>query len=91
MKSAYEKAMERMEAASGPTQKLNDDQKAAIAEIDKKYDAQSAETKLGFDAKIATAEPTEQLGLREEQANELQKIESRREHDKEQVWNSAKD
>lgn len=90
MKSAYELAMERMEAASGPTKKLSDEQKQAVADIDKKYDAQAAEAKLSIDAKISVAPPPDQLALREELANELAKIESRREHDKESIWESAK-
>ena len=91
MKSAYELAMERMEAASGPTKKLSDEEKQAIADIDTKYDAQVAETKLSFDGKIPAVAPPEQQALREELANELAKIETRREHDKESIWESAKD
>ena len=90
MKSAYERALERMEEASGPPKKLSDDQKQAIADIDRKYDAQSAEAKLTLDAKIVSAPLQEQQALREELANEVAKIESRREHDKERIWEAAK-
>lgn len=90
MKSAYERALERMEATSGPTKKLSDEEKEGIAEIDRKYDAQSAETKLTAEAKIGAAEHPDQQALREELTNELAKIESRREHDKEQIWEAAK-
>ena len=37
MKSAYELAMERLAEAGGPTKTLTDEQKARIADIEKKY------------------------------------------------------
>ena len=42
MKSAYELAMERLEKEKGPAKKLNDDQRAEIAEIENKYEADAA-------------------------------------------------
>ena len=46
MKSAYEKAMERLEAERGAVRKLSDEQKVRIAEIDRKFDALVAEKTL---------------------------------------------
>lgn len=89
MKSAYELAMERMEAESGPTKKLTDEQKVAIAEIDQKYDAQIAETKLHYESKLAMADYRQGAALQEEMAQELRKLEERREAEKEKVWSEA--
>jgi len=54
MKSAYELAMERLEK-SAPTVKLNDEQKAQIAEIDSSYKAKIAEKELFLQGKIREA------------------------------------
>ena len=90
MKTAYELAMERLEAASGPTRSLSGDEKAALAEIDKKYDAQAAAAKIDFDTKLATCASHEALReLREELARELANIEDRRERDKDAVWGDS--
>ncbi|MDX9972612.1 MAG: hypothetical protein RBU21_06475 [FCB group bacterium] len=91
MKSAYEKAMERLERETGPTQKLTGEQKARIAEIDKKCDAQAAEKRLSFDSRIVTATTQEEFdGIQADLANELAGIESRRQREKEAVWNETK-
>ena len=51
MKSAYELAMERLEK-SAPTQKLNDEQKARIAEINSVYGAKIAERETFLQGEI---------------------------------------
>lgn len=90
MKSAFEIAMERLEKESGPGRKLSDAQKAEIAEIDKRFDANAAEEKLAFDAKLAKAASFEEVEtLRAELAKTLADIETRRERAKEAVWNEA--
>ncbi len=87
MKTAYELAMERLEAASGPTRSLSDDEKAALSEIDKKYDAQAAGVRIDFDSKLATCASHEEYGsLKEGLARELAAIEERRERDKDAIW-----
>ena len=87
MKSAYELAMERLEAASGPTRKLNDDEKSALAEIDSKYDAQVASLRFEFEAQIATATTRESyLALKEEMAREINAAEARRNLAKDAIW-----
>ena len=88
MKSAYELAMERMEKDSGPTGKLNDDQRARLADIEKKYDAKAAEEKLSFENKMAQS-PAEFEEIKRQMAAALQSIEEKREREKEAVWNEG--
>ena len=61
MKSAYEKAMERLEKESGPTGKLSDEQRNQIAEIDRKFDALVAEHKLSSEHKARAATTAAEL------------------------------
>ncbi len=90
MKSAYEKALERLERESGPTRTLTEQQKARIADIDRRCDAQIAEQKIAYESKILNAStPAELNEIRAELANQLAAIESRREKEKESVWNEA--
>lgn len=89
MKSAYERAMEKLNATSGPPKSLTDEQKARIAEIDTKYDAKIAETKLSFEDKMSGVIPPEQEGLRQEMTADLARLEEKREQDKEAVWGEA--
>lgn len=88
MKSAYEKALERMQAESGPQKTLSDDEKARIAEIDKQYEAKIAETKLKFQAKIVSAAPPDKAAVRAELTEEIQRLERRRDEEKDSIWNS---
>ncbi len=55
MKSAYELAMERL-AKTEPAQKLNDKQKAELAEINNRYEAKIAERQTFLQGKLGTAE-----------------------------------
>lgn len=89
MKSAYEIAMEKMRASSGPERKLSEKQKKQIADIDSRYNAKVAEAKLNFDQKIAGAPRTERAGVEQERVDELARLESKREAEKESVWNEA--
>lgn len=86
MKSAYEIAMERLEAESGPTKKLTEEEKGRLATIDTKYDAKTAELKLDYDARMAKAEPDERNGLQEELASQLASIAEKREKEKQEIW-----
>ena len=54
MKSAYELAMERL-AKESPIDSITDEQKKAIAEIDKKYSSKIAEREVFLKSKIAEA------------------------------------
>jgi hypothetical protein len=89
VKSAYELAMERMEAESGPSRKLSESEKARIAEIDSLYDAKIAETKLSFEPRIAATPPPDADDLKAQLVAEIASFEEKRERDKEEVWNSA--
>lgn len=89
MKSAYEIAMEKMKAASGPQKKLTGAQKKRVAEIEKKYSARVAETKLSFDTRIVGAPPEEQEKIQAELVSEMARIEEKRESEKDKVWKEA--
>lgn len=89
MKSAYELAMERLRASSGPEKTLSGKQKSAIAEIDKRYDAKIAEARLGFEQRLAGARPNERAALQEELVAELARLEGKRESEKESIWEEA--
>lgn len=54
MKSAYELALERLNK-SAPVEKLNDQQKKAIAELNEKYQAKIAEREIFLKDKINAA------------------------------------
>ncbi|MFP4499930.1 MAG: hypothetical protein ACLFTT_02925 [Candidatus Hydrogenedentota bacterium] len=89
MKSAYERAMERLEESSGPGKKLSDAQKAQLAEIDKTYDAKLAQARLDYETKISQAPPPEAQNLQAEMAAELAAIEEKRNREKDSVWEQA--
>ena len=87
MKSAYEIAMEKLEKDSGPLQKLSDEQKACITEIEKKYEARIAEQKLVFESRINGATTIEeQQTAQTERAEALTNLEDARDKEKEAVW-----
>lgn len=71
MKSAYELAMEKLEA-SAPTAKLTDSQRAEIAELDQKFKAKIAERETFLQAKIAEARTAGEHGAVEVQELEDQ-------------------
>jgi len=88
MKSAYELAMERLEAQK-PTMKLTEEQKAQIAEIDSLAKARAAEKELFLNEQIGKARAA---GQREEVAaierqlqSELRRIQEDCEAKKERV------
>ncbi len=91
MKSAYELAMERLNAASGPARKLSAAEKSAIADIDTKLDARAAETRLGYESRIAAAAAAEQGGIHDEMTAALRSIEDKREQEKARIWESPSD
>lgn len=89
MKSAYERAMEKMDKASGPARKLTDAQRDRISEIDTKYDARVAETKLSFDEKLSAATFETVEAIREELSTDLVRLNEKRESEKQAVWDEA--
>ena len=87
MKSAYELAMERLEAASGPTRKLSDAEKEALAEIDRKCEARIAGLRIDYDVRISAASSHEEFnGLKEELAREIMRAEESRDQQKDAIW-----
>lgn len=89
MKSAYELAMERMERESGPTKKLTDEQREAIADIDSRYDAKIAEQHVAMDSQIVTAPFDQQIELKRQLAATIAELEAKRDAEKERVWGDA--
>jgi len=90
MKSAYELAMEKLEADSGPTKSLSDEEKSTIAEIDKKCDADIAAIRIDFEAKlVSVATPEAYSDLKDGLAAEITRIEDRREREKGKIWGDA--
>jgi hypothetical protein len=88
MKSAYELAMERLQQQS-PTQKLNEDQKAKIAELDSVYKAKKAERELFLRGEIAKAQSKGELvdadELQQQLARELRRLDDDLEEKKEKL------
>ena len=84
LKSAYEIAMEK--SGSGKTEPLTAKQKAALAEIDSRFDAQLAEKEILFEGRMRASGAGEESDLlRAELASERQSLNARREKEKEKV------
>jgi len=84
MKSAYELAMERL-AKDEPEVKLTDEQKSALAEIDKAYGAKIAEKEIFLKGQLAKATMDERPAIEKQLANERVRLEEEREAKKEKV------
>ncbi|MCZ6672018.1 MAG: hypothetical protein O7C75_03670 [Verrucomicrobia bacterium] len=90
MKSAYELAMERLNAES-PNQdtKLTDAQKEELADLDNKYKARIVERKISFEKRISDASAKgdfqDVASAQEELKIDIERIESNREAAKENV------
>lgn len=92
MKSAYELAMERLEA-SAPGMLLTEEQKARIAGIEAKCKADIAAKELllqGELAKVTSAGSTEEAAqIRRQLADEIRRLEEKRDREKEAVRRGA--
>lgn len=92
MKSAYELAMERLEKQS-PTEKLTEQQKAEIAEIDSTYKAKVAEREVFLKDQIGKAQAggkyNEVLELEQELARDIRRLNADCEEKKEKVRQRA--
>jgi hypothetical protein len=86
MKSAFELAMSRLEKES-PTQKLTDEQKAKLAEIDSEINAKVAERKLFLEDEVrkAAGDPQAESELRKQLSAEIARLEEKREREKEKI------
>jgi len=93
MKSSYELAMERL-AKSEPVFKLTAAQKKALAELDSRYAAKTAEREIALNGEIeaaATAGEFEKVAeLRQRLTIERKRLQAELEEKKEQVRKPAK-
>jgi hypothetical protein len=89
MKSAFELAMERLEKSDGKTAALTDAQKSAIAEVESKAKAKTAEIEIMFRQKhlavLATHDPAQIQEVERQRRSELEKIHSQTEEQKERI------
>lgn len=78
MKTAYELAIERLGGTDKP---LTEAQKEKLAEIDREIDAKVAETRIRSDAelKAADGDADKEKELREQLAEDLARLEDKRE------------
>ena len=92
MKSSYELAMERL-AKSAPTQKLTDEQKNQITEIDSLFRSKRAERETFLQSLIAKAQAKGELQevqeLKTQLARDLQTIQEDWEARKNKVWQAS--
>jgi hypothetical protein len=86
MKSAFELAMSRLEKES-PAQKLTDDQKSQLAQVDVEINAKIAERKLLLEQEIrkAAGDRESEAQLRKQLSMELARLEENRESKKEKI------
>jgi len=86
MKSAYELAMERLEAKA-PSQKLTDSQRAEIAEIESLYQSKIAERRLLLEGEMAQSagNPGEIDALRKQLSSEIRRLEGEAEERKDRI------
>ncbi|HET9523275.1 MAG TPA: hypothetical protein VFO90_03540 [Terrimicrobiaceae bacterium] len=90
MKSAFELAMSRLEKES-PTQKLTDDQKRRLGEVDAEITAKIAERKVFLEGEIAKSagDPATEAQLRKQLALEISRLEEKREDKKKGIREGA--
>jgi len=92
MKSAYERAMERF-GGDDATPKLNDEQKAQIAEINNIYEAKIAERQTFLSSKIAEARATDNFPeieqLEKQLTSDVHILREEWEAKKAKVWQAA--
>lgn len=87
MKSAYELAMERL---GGEANKLTDEQKAAISEIDSRTKAKIAETEIMFDQQLANeADPAKAALIQQTRQQQIAKIMAAAENEKDDIRQQA--
>ncbi len=88
MKSAYEIAMAKLDQSSGPSRTLSEDQKARIAEIEKRYESKIAGARLRNEDEIAAIQTLPELEqAKAAMAGEILTLEEKRDAEKDAVWN----
>ena len=87
IKSAYELAMERL---GGESNRLAEEQKKAIAEIDVRTKARIAETEIMFDQQLAgEADPAKAALILQTRQQQIAKIKDEAEDEKEEIRRDA--
>ena len=86
MKSAYERALERLNAEGSDVRSLSEEEKQQAAEIENQYASKIAEVTVTFDQKIAVADMAAAEEMRAEKAREIQRLEEKRDAEKEALW-----
>lgn len=86
MKSAYERAMERL-AEDSPSRQLSDEEKTEIAGIDNRAEARLAEIRITYGDKMAVVNPMDAQELQQEMASEIARAEEQRDAAKDEIWN----
>jgi hypothetical protein len=93
MKTAYELAMERLEKSGGKRIALSDEQKKAIAEIDRQMTAKIAEIEIMSQKAILQARASgdaEKIAKAERQKlDDIQRAKARAEADKDRIRSEA--
>jgi hypothetical protein len=93
IKSAYELAMERLEKKEGPLASLSTEQKAALAEIDRKNKADVAEVEIMLNKQIEEARAAGDMEkvaqLEEQKLNDIRRIQQRSEDEKNRIRKSS--
>ena len=89
MKSAFELAMERLEKRDGKLAPLSAEQKQALAEVENKAKAKTAEVEIMFQQKLQSAfaggKPEEIEEVERQKRSELDRIRSHAEEDKTRI------
>ncbi len=90
MKSAYERAMEKMQGVSGPLRELSETQRSDINDIEAKCDAQIAQINLDYDDRMSQATTAAELQtLRAERGLAVKAVEDKREREKNAIWDQS--
>lgn len=93
IKTAYEKALERLGAAGEPMVRLTPEQKAALAEVDARVRAKIAEVEILMDRQIAEARARADIDrvrtLTDHKQAEIRRIREEGEREKEKIRRSS--
>ncbi|MBR0458715.1 MAG: hypothetical protein IJJ26_05730 [Victivallales bacterium] len=88
MKTAFELAMERF--GGGPLKKYTDEQKAQLAELDRKFEAQIAQAKFAAQDRLSKAgdDPAKIQQINDDLLVEVRSLEEKRDHQKQKLRDS---
>ena len=93
MKSAYELAMERLQAEQGNGPALTDAQRDEIAELEAKHKSAVAEAEIMMQQKVVEAQMKQDFGalatLSEHHAQDVARLDRKLEEDRKRVWDAA--